>query len=260
MSRYDDLISNIGTKPILCSNLGFGEQGALLSRLKSGIFLCNDLDKCHSMKNQLKALNKKSIVIDEFDRPFTISKFQNKDSNFQILSMLKSIIQNDSIIISTPQILFSSFPDIDSFKTYTININQKNEYDIIEIEKSLINIGYSKSDIITTKGEFSRRGDVLDIFEISSNNPVRINFFDTQIEDITEFDLLTFEKLNKLDSINIIPCKNNFLIEKEKLINEFKSFSKDDSLFFDLISDIENNQDIPNEFLNPFISSLKPVK
>ena len=210
MSRYDDLISNIGSKPILCSNLGFGEQGSILSRLRSGIFLCNDLEKCRSMQNQLLALNKKSIVVDEFERPFTVSKFQNKDRTFQTLSMMKNIIDNDSIIISTPQLIFSVLPDIEFFKNNIVSIDNSKTYDIIELEKTLVNIGYNKVDIITSRGEFSRRGDVLDIFDISSKNPIRINFFDTEIEDIIEFDLLTFEKLNKTNSVEIIPCKINF--------------------------------------------------
>lgn len=261
MSRYDDLISNICTKPILCSNLGFGEQGAILSRLKSGIFLCNDLEKCRCMQTQLSALNKKSIIIDQFDRPFTISKFQNKDSKFQILSMLKTILANDSIIISTPPLIFSILPDIENFKSNIISIDQSKEYDIIELEKLLSKIGYNKVDIITSKGEFSRRGDVLDIFDISSKNPIRINFFDTTIEDIVEFDLLTFEKLNKLNSIKIIPSKINLFneFEKENIINELKKSTNENPLFFDLISDLENNQDIPNEFLIPFIHNISTI-
>lgn len=257
MPRYNDLISNICKKPILASNVGFGEQGAILSRLDSGIFLCPDLDKCRQMKNQLTHLNKSTILIDEIDRPYTLSKFQSQESKFQFLSAIESLIQNKSIIISTPHLLFSILPNLEEFKNNIISINQKHELDIIELEKNLINIGYNKVDIITNKGEFSRRGDVIDIFNVSSTNPVRMDFFDTQIESIQEFDFLSFEKYNKISKIDIIPNKTNFFLnnEKEIIINEFKKLAILEPIFFDLISSLENCQDIPLEFLSPFLIS-----
>ena len=43
MSRHDDLISNIGKQTIFCSNLGFGEQGAILAEMPKSIFVCPDI-------------------------------------------------------------------------------------------------------------------------------------------------------------------------------------------------------------------------
>ena len=52
MSRHYDLQQLINTQPILCNNLGFGEQGAILSQLSTAIFICPDTEKANNMKKQ----------------------------------------------------------------------------------------------------------------------------------------------------------------------------------------------------------------
>ena len=50
MSRHNDLISAIGSTPIFCSNLGFGEQGAILSKIKKGIYVCPNIEQAEKMQ------------------------------------------------------------------------------------------------------------------------------------------------------------------------------------------------------------------
>ena len=50
MSGYDNLISQIGKSPIFCSNLGFGEQGAVLNQLNKAIVVCSDIKKARKLK------------------------------------------------------------------------------------------------------------------------------------------------------------------------------------------------------------------
>ena len=65
MSRYDDLIQNLGKSTIFCNNLGFGEQGAVLNKIGSSIYICPNIEKARQMKTQLDALNQDNVLIDE---------------------------------------------------------------------------------------------------------------------------------------------------------------------------------------------------
>ena len=226
MSRYDDINLNIGKRPILCSNLGLGEQGAVLSNLKSAIFVCPNIAYANKMKAQLDALHKDSAVINDFARPFTLSTYSNNDNKTDIINALNSLIKGDSIIISTPELLFSFLPDRETIIANNIQLNKTDEYDLIEIESSLVNLGYKKTEMVTSKGEFSRRGDILDIFITTDDNPTRIDFFDTQIENIYTFDFVTFEKIKTLENVNIAPNKL-FLLNDEKLISSLYVYRPD---------------------------------
>ncbi|MBQ8615173.1 MAG: DEAD/DEAH box helicase, partial [Clostridia bacterium] len=258
MSGYDDIISSIGKLTIFCSNLGFGEQGSVLSKIKKGIYICPNIEKARQMKTQLDALNCENVLIDDFSRPFTISKFQSNESKIDLIKTIYNLCFTTPIIISTANVLFSFLPNLETFKEKIITLNKNSDYEIQDIELKLISLGYKKVESITSAGEFSRRGDILDIFNVIDKNPTRLDFFDTNLEQIYSFDSLTFEKLKKLDSINLAPNKIAIFNdqEKENILKQLEHLKIENNLILDLISLIEKDEDIPLEFLYPFSNSI----
>lgn len=74
-----------------------------------------------------------------------------------------------------------------------------------ELVKKLVDLGYKRDSLVTSTGEFAVRGFVVDIFVMGSNYPVRIEFFDDEIESIKEFDYDTQMTTNKLSTLKITP-------------------------------------------------------
>ena len=258
MSRPNDLQQLINRQPIFCNNLGFGEQGAILSKLDTAIFLCPNIEKSNDISAQLSALGKENVVINDFDKPFTLSKFSSSDNKYDLINALFKISTSNIILISTPRMLFSFLPDIEQFKNSIIEIKKNDDIDIVELEKRLVQLGYKKSETVTYKGEFSRRGDVFDIFNVVDDNPTRLDFFDTNVDDIYKFDFLTFEHTEKLKKIKIAPNKLNFFSSSE-IITKLNKFKLDNNIFFDLINAIERSEDVPLEFLYPFSNSINTI-
>ena len=57
------------------------------------------------------------------------------------------------------------------------------------MEEKLIEAEFEKTYMLTQRKEYSIRGDILDIFNINQENPVRIEFFGNEVDRITYFDL-----------------------------------------------------------------------
>ncbi|MBE5740989.1 MAG: transcription-repair coupling factor [Clostridiales bacterium] len=262
MPRYDDLISKINTNTIFCNNLGIGEQGAILSKIDRALYICPNLEQVHQMRDQLTALGKTCVAIDDFDKPFTLSKFQSSENLKDIIKACYLLAKSTPIIISTPRILFSFVPNIETFKKNIISLDKINEYNIIEIEKKLVYLGYKKVDSVIEAGEFARRGDILDIFTPIDDYPTRIDFFDSNIEEIYTYDNISFEKLTKLNQIDIVPNKITLFDSetKENILKNLNKLKIDDNLFFELYNLIERDEDIPLEFLYPFTDSIYTLK
>lgn len=258
MSGYNDLIANLGKSTIFCNNLGFGEQGAILSKMPKSLFLCPDIAQAQQMQAQLLALNKNCVLIDDFGKPFTLSKFQSNENKLDLIKALTKFTMDEVIIISTPEILFTHTINLEIFKKNILSFEKDKEYNIEQIEKDLVSIGYKKVESVTSQGEFARRGDILDIFNTIETNPVRLDFFDTILEDIYEFDFLTFEKNKKLNAINISPNKICLLSNKDikNIINKFEEFKTEDNLVLEIINALERGDDIPLEFLQPFSNNI----
>ena len=79
-------------------------------------------------------------------------------------------------------------------KTYSesqLNFLVGDLYNLDKIVKILSNVGYQKVSQVLNPGEFSRRGDIVDIYEITADYPYRLEFFGDEVDGIRQFDAQT---------------------------------------------------------------------
>lgn len=69
----------------------------------------------------------------------------------------------------------------------------------------LIELGYERTEQVDALGQFCLRGDILDIYPINSNAPVRIEWFDNELDAMRSFDVNTQRSLQSLESVKIAP-------------------------------------------------------
>lgn len=119
-----------------------------------------------------------------------------KKYNYDLLELLKSD-EKFIILISLEYFLEDYYS-----KANSIFIEKGKEVDIKALEEKLIEAEFEKTYMLTQRKEYSIRGDILDIFNINQENPVRIEFFGNEVDRITYFDLdsqLSIEKLNSIE-------------------------------------------------------------
>ena len=84
-----------------------------------------------------------------------------------------------------------------------------------ELKNHLISIGYKKVTQVQSQGEFSLRGDILDIFETSQICPYRIEFFGDEIDGIREFDTETQLSKDSQTQVLIYPASDILLTNED---------------------------------------------
>lgn len=109
------------------------------------------------------------------------------------------------------------------------------------IEK-LLNIGYKKETIVTNTGEVGIRGFVVDVYPINSENPVRIEYFDDEIDSIREFDSETQKSLREINNVTIAP-NTEFLTDENIYIDYITKSQK-------FLPDYNKNVVNINDYLN----------
>ena len=91
----------------------------------------------------------------------------------------------------------------------------------------LINIQYTRNEIDFTRSTFRARGDVVDIFPAdSSEHAIRVEFFDDEIEDISEFEVVTGKVIDRLKHASIFPA-SHYAVGSEKLNTALEQIRKD---------------------------------
>ena len=137
---------------------------------------------------------------------------------FELLEKLK--LNNSKILISIESI----------FKKYFINSEMlefcvEKEYKLKKIIEKLEKSGFRKNYLVEKRGEYSLRGDILDIFSFDGKHPIRLEFFDDLLEEIRIFNAETQRSMNKIDQIQMYINKNKdenytFLDLLDKLKND----------------------------------------
>jgi len=75
--------------------------------------------------------------------------------------------------------------------------------------------GYEKTQRVMTPGEFSIRGDIVDLYPLDAANPVRLEFFGDEVDTIRTFDVDSQRSLDSLETLEIYPASDFILSDKE---------------------------------------------
>lgn len=180
-------------------------------------------------KNLLKNLNyfnkkvvyfpKKEIVTYDYD-------VESKDLIYERMDALNKIYTNEAqIIVTTIEACMQEMIAKKDLFSNIISFEFDKNYNFEEIKQKLVNLGYERVDLIEGKGQFSIRGDILDI-ALTENKGVRIEFWGDEIDSIRYFNISSQRSIEEIRKINIYPAHeyvlNNSIDEVCKKIEETK--------------------------------------
>ncbi|MGB2926030.1 MAG: transcription-repair coupling factor [Limnothrix sp.] len=115
-------------------------------------------------------------------------------------------------IVATEKALQPHLPPRDVFAEYCLSLEKGAAVESKGIAATLEKLGYERTSLVEMEGQWGRRGDIVDIFPVSSELPVRLDFFGDELESIREFDPTTQRSLDKLETLNLTPTKFSPLI------------------------------------------------
>ena len=116
--------------------------------------------------------------------------------------------RRDVIVVASVSCIYG-LGDPEDYKTLLLSLRPGMRRDRDEVVSQLVDMQYERNDINFIRGKFRVRGDVLEIFPISSSeNAVRIEFFGDEIDRITEIDTLTGEVLGVRSHVAVFPASH----------------------------------------------------
>ena len=133
----------------------------------------------------------------------------------------KTIESNNNIVITNLTGYLRYLPLKEVYLDSLIKLKIGTVIEPGKLVEKLINIGYSRDTIVNKTGEFGSRGYIIDVFAIDEDNPVRIEFFDDEIESIRYFDPETQKSISNIDEIIIRPF-SEFLTTENVSSEHFK--------------------------------------
>lgn len=207
---------------VLVTGLTKGVQASyvwnLFSETKQSILLVtNTLYEANNLYKALVANDINKVLFFPMD-DFVVSEALATSPDLmskRIETLNELSFSNEKKIVVTNLMGYLRFlPDKNLWKSLNIILKPKEVMRRDKLINALLKMGYKKESIVTKTGEYANRGYILDIFPYDYNNPIRIEFFDDEIEEIREFDPTTQLSTAKVQEIKIMPF-TEFINEKE---------------------------------------------
>ena len=124
--------------------------------------------------------------------------------------------RRDVIIVSSVSCIYSLGNPID-YRTMVISLRPGMEKSRDELLSKLVELQYERNDIDFTRNKFRVRGDVVEIFPVSSSDTIiRVEFFGDEIDRITEVNPITGEVKNTVRHAAIYPA-SHYIVPKDKM-------------------------------------------
>ncbi len=191
------------------------------------IFLPENKSIMESVKNELelfsdlKVLDYPSYTQNPFEeaRPLTSIIVSRSRTLYNILN------EKDYILLLSPYSVLKKIPFKNEFLESIMTLEKDKEYPMSRLESELDKLGYIHVEFVTDAGEYTFRGGIADIFPAGYDDPVRIEYFDEEIESIFIYNKDSQVRKKEITNLKILPV-SDLLITTE----EFKEKLEDNEL------------------------------
>jgi len=142
------------------------------------------------------------------------------------------IEEQDCIVVTSIDTFLRRLPPPSSYTKNIITFRVGESVDLTKTIETFVTQGYERQDIVEERGQFSVRGDIIDIFPGSAESPLRIELFGDEIDSIRKFEVDTQRSKDKIDYTKVYAAKETTIESFDpneviaKVNEDYKAISK----------------------------------
>jgi transcription-repair coupling factor (superfamily II helicase) len=184
-------------------------------------FVLSDKEEAAYFQNNLKSLlgNKDVFFFpDSFKRPQDYSELSNNNVllRTETVNRLSNPNSRAELAVTYPEALLEKVVKAEALNEQTLRLQVNEKLDIDFMIDLLVEFEFERVDFVYEPGQFSIRGDIVDVYSFGNEFPYRVELFGEEIESIRTFDPLTQLSQKKIASVTIVPnIQTHFSNEKK---------------------------------------------
>ena len=168
---------------------------------------------------------------------------ESKENLYERIEALNKIKNKRSqIVVTTIEAVSQKLPSKNTLYKNEIKFKVGDIYNLEDIKKKLVDLGYVRYDLIDGRGQFSVRGDIVDI-SINQKSGIRVEFWGDEIDSIREFNIESQRSISNKQEVTIYPA-NEYILEKKldevcKIIRKKYEFNSNQEIIEEDIEQIK---------------------
>lgn len=176
---------------------------------------------------------------------YNIKSVDNKKLSQRIDILTKLSHGEKIIVVTTLDALTNKLTTLDQFNKSFVTIDNEDIIDVEEFVEKLISLNYSPSSLVESKGDFSKRGSIIDFWPVYYDNPIRLELFDDEVDSIRFFDKDSQRTIEIITKVEVGPVTELLYNKKDDYNKIIKNITKD-------ISSIESNNSSNQKFIDKY--------
>lgn len=138
---------------------------------------------------------------------------------------------NPLVVVTYPAALSEKVPSRKEVAENSITLKVGECYDLSDVERRLVALGFHRRDYVYEPGEFAVRGSLLDVYSYTCDLPLRIDFFGDEVDSIRTFEVQSQLSREQRNDITLMNAQSSVTQDDNKLCS-FTSYFPDDTLLF----------------------------
>ena len=188
---------------------------------KNILMVVNTIYEANKLYNSLIDYHKNTYLFPMDDFLTSEALAISPDLMINRLETINKVLENKQNIVITNLMGYLRFlPMKEEYEKSIIDLKVGSIIEPNQLVEKLSTIGYTRDTLVNKTGEFGVRGFIIDVFPIDEENPIRIEFFDDEIESIRYFNPDTQKSISKIEEIKIKPF-SEFLTTKNVVEEHF---------------------------------------
>ena len=168
-----------------CSVCGMGQSEKVVSSLNitgKVLYIASDFSIAKKAYELFKCICPSStFLLAEAQDNLTYKNSQSSEVNIERIKAIYALSNNKAdVVCASVDAIMSYLPNKEAFDKHILKIKVGDVLQLDEVKRLLVDMGYTNEALVSAPGQFSSRGDILDIFPINTSDPFRIELFDIE--------------------------------------------------------------------------------
>ena len=265
-----------GTSPIAVSGLSGVHRAQLTAAVRHKtqrplLIVCADENEANRMAGDLHELLGEDVSL-LFAREWQLRDrvFASHGWEQQRIGSLCSLAAGKApILVATVDGLMQRTLPPDALRGAVTDISLGDRFDLNALSKKLVESGYTRAETVEGVGQFALRGGILDVWSPLSA-PVRVEFFDDEVDAMGEFDVTTQRRTQNVKSLTVLPAaevlpalsdggREKMLERLGRAAQKIAKKAEDSPIVQTLRSDIERlRNDLPLGGMDRYLAACYP--
>lgn len=193
---------------------------AYLYSPKPFVILVNNSNALNEWRENLTYLLPKASIVElpELDLFNMQTEAKSIERSAKRMNVLGRLMRHEPVIVlATAAAAAQKGLGRSEFVRLSLNIKIGEQLAREKLLTKLVQLGYERTEEVERIGQFSARGGIVDIYAINATHPLRLEFFDDEIDSLREFDIVTKRSLRNVSNASILPLAQTDAMGKPEL-------------------------------------------